>query len=189
MDLSADETQEVIIRSGASSDRELDVNEDGSLNVRVSPIPDTTLTKTFTSVYEGTVGTSETDSILITNPIGSGKTLYFSGLSITPVTNGRTFTPRLYINPTITTNGTSLTKSSVVLQGTPPVSVSAVYSLPTISDRGTKIKVFSSGQFQDTSNLIQTNTLCLAEGYSVLMTNLASSVNSSYAVNITWSEL
>lgn len=189
-DLNVDETQEVIVRAGSTSANELEVNTDGSINVKVSSLPDNdTLLKTFLSVYEGSVGTAQTDTLLITNPAGSGKLLYLSGISITPVTNGRTFTARLYINPTITANGTLITRSSVQVTTTPPTSAVNVYSLPTISARGTLVRTYSSGQFQDTANLVQTNLMVISAGRSVLLTNLASSTNSDYAINLAWSEI
>ena len=143
-DLTVDEASEVVIID-SDGVNELDIDIDGRLGINTSDINDARAgclylaNTTFISIATG----AERDFILLKNPSGSGKVVNIHEIVMTVDENiGATYRFKLYLNPTITSNGTSITPVNARQVGTVAVS-STVYYTPTISTRGTLVYVSS----------------------------------------------
>lgn len=132
--------------------------------------------------------TSETPLFLMKNPNGSGKKIVirlfqiFAGLSSTQVSQWR-----VYLDPTITANGTSLTPQNMYFQTSPPSPVATAFKSPTISANGTFISLF----FQLAGSLNQPEQnfdFVVDPNHNVLVTVQTSSPNVNHNVHLIWSE-
>lgn len=91
----------------------------------------------FTVEFTKSISSNEEDLILFENPSTSTKVVRFEVCDIEyAITANSTW--KLYLNPTVTSNGTTLTATSTNTS-TPDASV---YSVPTISDDGTHLRTF-----------------------------------------------
>lgn len=87
-----------------------------------------------------TPGGTEISAFLIRNPTGSGKIIRLVDLTaLLTNTTGTIVIVRMYHNPTITTNGTTLTIKNASHGGSPGATAMNAYSSPTISANGNRI--------------------------------------------------
>jgi hypothetical protein len=139
---------------------------------------------------------TETATFLIKNPTGSGKVLKLNfilcGLlqSVGSAT-GNQDVFRLYLDPTVTANGTAVTISNLYSTSSPAASVMTAFSSPTVTANGTKLGVYAvATQGNDTCLMPQHLTRILDPGHSWLFTQ-AGIVNgaSTGIVQLEWIEV
>lgn len=162
-----------------SSGTDMTVNSDGSINVQtpasdpITVVMDDTNTARQGKLYFVNTGfnsiatPTETVYYLIKNPSGSGKVVTLEQIIITTDENiGATYRVRVYLDPTITANGTSLTPVNARQVGTVAVS-STSFRSPTISANGTLLFVTN---VTIGSNLIDQGSVLLDENHNYLIT-------------------
>jgi len=199
-DIALDETTEVVIRDSSDHTRELVVNSDGSLNVNITSAPSAppaaigisslvTDNKVFgvaISLNQVSAG-SANPLLLIKNPSGSGKTLYVYliafGVAVTNVSS-KFF---IFSNPTVTTDGTSQTPSNQKI-GSSTTSAIEVYSLPTISANGNRIRSYQVGQNNNSIESIADFSIHLPANNTLLITGDPSSNNREAVITAVWAE-
>lgn len=123
--------------------------------------------------------------LLVTNPNGSGKTLYFVQIfANTDPANSTWSKFRVFYAPTITGNGTSRTPVNLTA-GSATASVANVFSGPTYSARGSQIYVTetSAGTPQELRNV-----WTLPPNQSMLITSQAKSNNVPIELGLFWYE-
>ena len=168
----------------------LEINPTGSISSRTSELGIKNIfDKIFLTSLNLTTSTSELDICLIKNPSGSGKNFYLSNLSILATNPGKVITLSVYINPTIISNGTTASKYSAQIITAPPTSLMDIYTLPTISDRNSRIRVYSSEHLRDIFGPASSPLFELQPNNSVLFTASASSNNTPFVLNLRWNEI
>jgi hypothetical protein len=127
--------------------------------------------------------------ILIKNPTESGKNIFIwscrLGSSVTNTSMGFKF----FINPTITTNGTTLTPVNRNVGGSNPATISQAFTLSTISASGTLLDIADVGQNNSSIGTNQDLTIILNPGNNLLITGSPSSNNRNASVTIVWQEV
>ena len=133
------------------------------------------------------LGASETPIFLLTNPTGSGVTLYGKAFRLGVVFTGspQYAVWRLYKNPTITSNGTAITPQNLKIMGSPPASVVTPFLQPTISNNGTFMSVYA--QHSGAPSIIEL-LIVIDAGNSILLTTSNSNPNISTYAGLVWSE-
>lgn len=190
-----DESQEIIIRDGTTSDYELKVNNDGSLNTvdASSSLADTDKIFQISETINITGGATENNFFLLRNPSGSGKKI-----KIIDITVGFTNTVnvmaifKLYASPTITANGTSLTIKPGRIGDSVPSSSMNAYSTPTISARGSQYIAFTAagGPSTDASyHLDVDQSIIVDDNYDILLTGTPDGTNRGVLLTIRWAEV
>lgn len=131
---------------------------------------------------------AENNAFLIRNPAGSGKNLYLSDFIFDVITKDRQCVWQLYRSPTITGTGTSTPITATYIDSAPASSM-LVYSNPTTSSLGTRIRTFSTGV---NSNSTQVNFgigFILAPGQDILITGIPNGNNVLVAMTAVWGEV
>ena len=137
------------------------------------------------SVEASLSNTNETNILYVSNPSINTKQLSGIQLIVTSLSNSSNITFRIYVDPVLTTSGTSLIPfSQNFVDGT--MSSMNVYSFPISTSKGTKINTFSVAT--STSNLLNTSNWYLLHGHSFLITAQTNTSNKGLAINISWSE-
>lgn len=130
--------------------------------------------------------TNETDFLLVRNPMGSKKLVKLKEFLFTiGATASQNSIFRFYRSPTITGVGTELTIQKVL----PSSDISSgiqVSQLPTISDKGTLIQMFSVGL--TTFPRDQELARYLVEGADLLITIKGSNNNIEHSITMVWAE-
>lgn len=194
-DQPVDESQEVIIRDGITSDYELKVNSDGSLNIvdASSSLADQDKVFQIAETINITGGGTENNFLLIKNPSGSGKKLKIIDITIgftNTVNVMATF--KLYASPTITTNGTTLTVKPGRIGASTPTSSMQAYSAPTISARGSEYLNFmvTGGPSTPSSYCIDVDQSIIVDAnYNILLTGTPDGTNRGVLITVRWIEV
>ena len=165
---------------------ELNVRIDDEIRTSLaSPHSYQELGQYYSAVAGGTLANkNETAIIWWNNPVASGMDLEFYDFDMgTP--NNITFIFRLYLNPTVTVNGTAYTPNQLNT-GSTNTSDALVYTLPTATSFGdlVDIAVVTIG----TLRLPVDFGISIDEGDSCLVTMQASSANNDYFLSIKWAE-
>jgi hypothetical protein len=168
----------------------LKINIDGSLNTQDVSSLYASQDKLYSIVSEINLsGTGEVDAFLFRNPTGSGKVVYITKLIACLISSvSAEVRIRVYKSPTVTVNGTAVTVSPARIGGSPPASIVLCNSLPTISARGTQIRIFNSansGTFTDDIN----SRIILEANTSLLITGQSTSTNKPLGLNLAWIEV
>lgn len=188
-DITLDETQEVIIRDSTTSNNELKVNSDGSINVVTTTSNLGAANEAFLASYEGSVSTSEVPVLLLRNPSNSTKYVFIDAFILSAVTGGRIIWCRGYEMPVITANGTTVNTHSVTKQGTEPTASLLLTHTPTVSSNGERNFVLTSGQFQLSLPVKLDPIVVLYPNTAFLITAISSGNNSAFAIDLRWREL
>lgn len=162
----------------------------GALRVSVEepqPLHDALEDRLFRVVYEATVGTGETNVVLLANPPASGKKLVVQKVNVSTITNGRTATLRQYVSPTVTGAGGALTEVNCYRKASPVVGVGVATSAPTTSLPGTQVGSLTAGN-STVLNPID-GGLVLDPGQSTLFTAAASTSSTGVSMTVVWSEI
>lgn len=127
--------------------------------------------------------------VLITNPSGSGKSLFiWRGRFGSTVTNVA-ISFKIYSNPTITLAGTSLPITNRNIGGISNLnSVATVTTLPTTSTLGTLITALNVGQNNNSIDMNEEFAIKVNPGNSLLITGAPSSNNREATMTLVWQE-
>lgn len=168
----------------------LKVNPSGSINVQDISSSYAEQDKLYSIAAEINLsGIGEVNAFLFRNPSGSGKTVYLTKLITCLISSvGAEVRVRVYKSPTVTSNGASITVSPARIGGSPPASLSLCTALPTISSRGTLIRVFNSANTSTFTNEIDSRIIVEANN-SFLITGQSTSTNKPLGLNLAWVEL
>jgi hypothetical protein len=154
----------------------LAVEVDGSITAGEVVVMEVETGKGFSVVSEVLpVAATETAVFLIKNPNASGKNLKLLNLimGLSPSVGSATGNNdvfRLYVDPTITTNGTALTVSNLNSETSPPATVMTAFSSPTIAANGTKLAAYDVSSSGGSTLIPQGGTRILGPNHSWLIT-------------------
>jgi hypothetical protein len=127
----------------------------------------------------------ETTVLYLSNPIPNARQMGGILLVGNSLDTGVNTTFRVYIDPTVTNNGTPVGITSTTF-GDGNTSLMAAYSSPVVTSKGTKISTFSVPASQ--ADLCNTVGWYLPPGHSFLITAHVSNNNKGLSVNASWSE-
>lgn len=135
--------------------------------------------------------TSEIDNpiILLKNPSGSTKQFVFWRARFGILVQNNYAHYKFWVNPTITANGTSGTIVNTNLGGGAPSSQMEVYTLPTISNNGTLMALYT---LAENGNSVMTDTeatIALQPGNSLLITGNPKSNDRDAMCSLLWLEV
>lgn len=143
----------------------------------------------FTSNYQVTlgVGATEQDILLLKNPAASGYDLRIKYFTFGIRTASTSIDFRVYLTPTVTTDGTGLVEVNYhdqVIAG-----VGEAYSLPTISARGPVFQLYNlnsggTGLIRPDEDL----AVYVEQAAWLLVTAQPTAANKSVAVGLSWAE-
>lgn len=130
-------------------------------------------------------GTSESPFFYVLNPGSSGKQLRVGHIFSAIDSNTARSVQKVYFNPTVTVNGTSVPIQNMLIGGIS--SSMSAFSQPTVSSNGTFLLV----SVVPTSNVpvILERKLILSPGQSILVTIQNSINNTPSSVEISWVEV
>jgi hypothetical protein len=139
-----------------------------------------------------TVSTAGTNLIYVTNPGGSGKTLYLANMFLASDPSSANWIQYdIYYSPTVSANGTAATINKLNPNGAAS-SVVSVYTGPTVTTAGTLISIYASGQNaqSNTSEYINNNPyLVIPPGKSMLIKGFAKANNTPSIQILNWFEV
>jgi hypothetical protein len=131
------------------------------------------------------VATSEEAVILIRNPTGSGKNLFFDRGIYTSIEIGINFIFRLRHSPTITSTGTVVAVNNLLISS-PIQSGMQIFSFPTATVTGSLFRLF---QVKDSPYIDEVDgRIVISPGKDILITIERGSNGKEYAAGITWWE-
>lgn len=167
----------VVVNDAVTTANTLAVEADGSITAGSSVAMDVENSKGFSVVSEVLpLAATETAVFLVKNPSGSGKKLKLNlmllGLlqSVGSAT-GNQDAFRLYLDPTITANGTALTINNLYSQTGAPATVMTAFFSPTVTANGTKLGTYAvSTQGNGTAIVPQAGTRILDPNHNWLIT-------------------
>lgn len=178
-------SQTTTINNGTTT---LAINTDGSLNFRYPErLAVGNSTEFGFSIEQNQANTGEQDLILFRNPTGSGKTVYINKINVGEIDTITRFRIRVYQKPTITAVGTAGTTFSLQIKGSPATAAALVYTLPTISARGTRIRSYSQADTGSKWEDFQYG-ISLAEGFDMLITGDTDASNKVLFASFYWRE-
>lgn len=135
--------------------------------------------------------TSDIDNglVLIRNPAGSGKFIYVWRGRFGCITTNVAIVFKIFANPTVTLNGTSLgIVNRNIGMVSPPASVALVTTLPTIAASGSTVTIANVGQNNNSIDLNEDFSIKLSPGNSLLITASPNSNNRPTAITLVWQE-
>jgi hypothetical protein len=178
-DLGLDDSPTPVEIIDDSNGNELTIEADGSITVGAGKALDVENGKGFSLVAEilPAVAT-ETPILLIKNPNGSSVTLKVLQLILGLLASvgsatGNNSVFRLYLDPTITVNGTVVTISNLYSKTGAPASVMTAFSSPTVTANGTKLGAYTVASQEGALFLPQSLTRLLDPNHAWLITQTA----------------
>lgn len=133
-------------------------------------------------------GTTETAFFYFQNPNGSGKTAKIYNIEFGPTLGNNYVTYRIYLNPTVTANGTGLTETGN-RQTNQASTVVNTFLIPTVSSNGTLLKtIVNSGLSGSTREVLYNFGFWIEANNSLLITRTLSANATIGGVNIMWAE-
>jgi len=133
------------------------------------------------------VANTDNPLLLLRNPNGSGKTLYFHlGYAGTSITNVAAVF-KLYANPTVTVVGTTVTPRNRNVGGA-GAAVGLVTTTPTVSALGNKLTSLSLGQNNNSVVFAEDFSIAIQPNNSLLLTGDPSSNNREAIIAVSWKE-
>lgn len=136
--------------------------------------------------------TASTDNriLLFRNPSGSGKKIFVWAIVAGSTVTNVAIQFKVFANPTITSNGSTITAYPRNIGNSQPSAVGLVTSLPTITANGGFISNISVGQNTASSIIFDSSfSVCIQPGNSILLTGNPTSNNRNAAVSIIWAEV
>lgn len=136
------------------------------------------------------MASSSTDNplILLRNPLGSGKKIYIFKIQAGTTVTNVSVEFKVFGNPTVTSNGTSITAVSRNIGGGAPTATALVTSIPTISANGSGMSNLSQGQNSTPLFFGEDFSMEIQPGSSLLFTGSPSSNNRNAAITFIWLE-
>jgi len=147
--------------------------------------------KTYTNAFEINAATGGADNtqILIRNPNGSGKILYFFMISAGVEINNVFVTYKVFANPTVTANGTAQTPASLNIGGGASAAIALINTLPTVSSSGTMIVAKVMSQNGNQVELTTKGIIAVNPNNSLLISAEPQSNNRISAYTLHWAEI
>lgn len=127
--------------------------------------------------------TTETPVLLLTNPSTNNVSARAMFLYAAPNSTQGIVTINIYINPTVSSNGTQIPTQNNLVSATAPASAMVVYGGPTISNMGTKRITVVTNANSDSSLFNFAQTAILTPGNNMLMTLTVSNIGLLSSVN------
>ena len=127
--------------------------------------------------------------IFFKNPSNSGKNVLITRFLIDVITKGGQSTVRIWSNPTVTINGTSVAINNNFLGG--PSNVSSIvnaYSVPTVTYKGTRLRSISCGKDSNSFTLATDGSFIIAPNNAVLITAQPEANDRIVALTLSWKE-
>lgn len=175
-----------------SSGNQLNIDSLGQINVTqvINLLTRNNKTYGISVDVNGAIGGADNSSILIRNPNGSGKVLHIfrfnAGVNVTNVL----VQYKIFANPTVTINGTSVTPTSLHVGGGASASVALITTLPTVTVLGTsKLWSVSLGQNSGTLDSLLNGEIIVEPNNSIVITAQPASNNRESTFCIQWAEL
>jgi hypothetical protein len=145
--------------------------------------------KVFTTNWEvSAIGTTEIPIALFRNPSGSGKTVKLIRLTMSNLHTVTSFIRmRAYIAPTVTSDGTDLTKACTKIGGAAPSSVA--FSSPSVSANGTRVAQWVVPAFGTPTQIPLEYLFILPANTELLLTGQADGTNRICGGSLIWAEV
>jgi hypothetical protein len=140
----------------------------------------------FTTPAITVSGSSEVDFCLVTNTGTNTRSLELHNLSYLYSKGSGMSVLKIYAQPTITANGTSVAVNKMKLNGT-TTSGMLIYHTPTISNRGTLRRFIGASSTGSTVTEYDLG-LVIPPGYSYLFTVVPAANNADHALYMDWGE-
>lgn len=192
-DLPNREKGRVVVEDGPNG-YDLKVNSDGSINVNTSSSSLSLNKQVYSASFDyNLANTGEKLALYLNNPSGSTKIVKLIDLTIgltNTVSSQAIF--RMYVNPTITANGTAVTISPAYIGASQPTATALVYSGPSASANGTQYWAWqinggpSGGQ---TMHVDFDGDVLLAANNRILITGNPDGVNRNAIFTLRWAEV
>lgn len=146
--------------------------------------------KLYSAAFDASAAVSNTNNpiLLFRNPAASGKVLKIWRIRTDSDVTNVALNARIYANPTITLNGTSVSAFSRNVGGGAASAVALVTSLPTLSVLGSLLEAWVNGQNSNSFDGAPDFSMAIQENNSILLTINPSSNNRNCVVSIIWSE-
>lgn len=129
-------------------------------------------------------GTAESPFILLSNPNGSGKTVFVHEISFS---GAGTF--RIYLLPTVTANGTSIPPYNKRITSGTQGNVALLFHTPTVSANGNLAYVYIPTAQTGTQIIPLTAEIILPPNTAILITTAMAANNTVTNTFIQWSEI
>lgn len=127
--------------------------------------------------------------LLITNPTGSGKSLFLWRSRFGSTVTNVAMSFKIFSNPVITLTGTSVSATNRSIGGIGnPAPIAVVTTLPTASALGALITALNVGQNNNSIDMNEEFAIKLNPGNSLLVTGSPSSNNREATMTIVWQE-
>ena len=182
-----------------TSGNQLIINSDGSINTMPSlSIPQAASISNYVSNNQTytvaldinmTVAGADNPLLLIKNPSGSGKVLFLYKVAFAVTVQNTSGLAKLYGDPTITLNGTSVTSQVNNFGDSQPASQMNAFQLPTISVLGARMASYYCGQNSNSVSAVEDMSIHIQPGHSILLTGNPSSNNRLGTLTIIWVEV
>lgn len=139
----------------------------------------------FIYTATGSVGASETNFLLLSNPVKSGIGIFQNFSKLLTTTASQNVTLRFYLNPTVTGPGSAVTPINLRPANT-NTPIATLATAPTTSANGKLIAIsYSSGALADVSKILS----ILDGNNSMLITAQASAASTGFISELSWYEL
>lgn len=192
-DLTLDETKEVVLVDGAGTN-ESAIDTSGRLYVGREGVYqlDCEKKRLYGLVTEVNLATAtEINYLLIRNPAGSGKVLYFQRLTVLLTnTANSSGVIRVYLAPTITSNGTAASIVNTNIGGGGAATVMTAFTSPTISVRGTFAYAtrVQGGDGAQPTEINFEGSIAINPGVDLLVTGTPDGTNRNIISSFLWLE-
>lgn len=186
-DLPNIEKGRIVIEGATGTD--MVVNEDGSINVQSSSEQESLDDKLYGITDEITPSSANEEAvILIKNPSGSGLNLFLREFFVSALAPDFSTIIRIYANPTITTDGTTLAITNFRI-GSVATSGMTAFTFPTVSANGTILLISSILKAITAESLKDVGfSRVLEPNNNLLLTLENSATNRDAAITLSWKE-
>lgn len=192
MTISQNDGDDTFVKGGTDSTRIGNISDSLKVTSSQTAQKDLVLTSQIFSVsttLNMASGGSDNALILIKNLTANTKKLFiidvFAGCSSAASV---TVIFKIFSNPTVSANGTTLTISNRYRKTSPAATVMEAYTLPTVSASGVQISSFVNGQGANAVNVITGFQLVIDPNQTLLVTGAPTSNNKEAVITVVWSE-
>lgn len=192
-DLSFSQSADPVEVFDSTSGNKLIPNADGSINAQDHAGYKADAKQFYWCSYAFNLASSgEKMAMYFRNPSGSGKTIRIVDLTLSlSNTVGSMAIVRLYVNPTVTANGTAQSANPGYVGGSQAAAVALVTSAPTVTANGTLYGAehVAGGTSGCTNTVDIAECILLAANNSLLITGDPDGTNRNLLITITWVEV
>ncbi len=152
----------------------------------------TDLGQVFSLAVDVSLATSgvRNPAILLKNPTGSGKRIRIVRLNVHATAADSGIIWRLFVDPTITINGTTQTPVNLNIGGgSNPATVVTIFTLPTVSANGTRFFGYLSGQNSNSTEIVGDAIVVLNPNHNLLITGEPTINAQNSVITLYWEEV